>query len=1434
MSLHHRENIGPLKDRKSSEKAFSEPPKNGRLIAKNQLLALLTTKSMEGCWRLRFSMGWWRGPRAVHAARLQALFGVPARIQDLIANEYTVTALNRRKVSMSSRHFTFVVPAVLAIVVALGVARGFQWRNVMKKIFATGLLLSVVLSAHAFGQTINATLGGTVSDASGALIPGVMITATNSGTGIVTTALTNEAGAYQFASLQSGTYRVSAELPGFQTQTYNEVALGLSQQLRLNFTLQVGTVSQAIEVTVASDTLLATTSASVGAVLPEYQITELPLVGRNALDLVSTQVGVLRGGMTADSVGVFAGTRPNNVNTARDGISVNDTRHSDSGAFAVTYTSPDLVEEVRVIVAAADAEMGRGGGQVQMATRAGTNQFRGSVFYTNRNSSLEASSWFNNFNGVQKNYANRNQFGGRLGGPIIQNKTFFFFLYDGQRYATRESVVGMVLTAQARQGIFRYFPGVQNGNAASNNPSVDFQGNPVAPRGATGPLQSVNVFGRDPFRPGYDPSGWVQMALSRMPLPNDFTSCVPGALPAGAFCDGLNTGGIRWVQRRKAIDNNPGTEPNVNRDNYNVRLDHNFNANNKVFFTGTREWTDSDLQISPWPTTSGEPFSRGVFKKTPSIYTVSLVSTLSPTVVNEFRFGQRRQTLIAQSGFERPDGNGPEAFATLPKNNGIPYIPKPRLFTENFIFGGFNGTRGNDAPRWSFADTLSWTKGSHAFKIGGEIGITTAVGWTNQQVYPYAELGPGGVAVTGIDTTTFPGLTGADQENARSLLTDLSGSVNDIIQAFVLSGPTNPEFLHVGQVGKSPIVPSAEKAFLRDWRQNDFATFFKDDWKIRPNLTLNLGLRWEWYGVAYDANGLTAAPVGGSSSLFGISGKGFEDMWQPGRMNGSLTVLELIGPNSPNPDRKLWKDDYNNFGPAVGVSWSLPWWGQDKTLFRAGYSVNYNGVYDISTLHNGQFATPGTGLIRTDTTGSYRNLANVTLPITITARPLQAVPVTDRSQSWSGWDSNWTTPYIQNFNLSIQRELARNWGFEFRYIGSKGTRLQANIPLNTVNIFETQMLDAFNVTRAGGNAPLFDTMLRGLNLGSGVVNGTTVTGSASLRASTLSRAFLANGNVGGLADFLNRTPTATGVNGGLLRNGGLPENFFVVNPQFNAINLTTNPGSSTYHSMNLSLSKRLSQGFTTQVQYSWSRTLGEADGEGTVNYRDPRNRSLQKQLLGFHRTHDFRANGVLELPFGPGKALLGNAPSWVSRLVERWQLGGIFSMGSGQPLTVTAPLSTITQLTTFSTPSIVGEFPKSMGKVTKLTNGVTYFDGLQQVTDPARADVTAAQALQGQFSNRAIADAQGNLLLVNPTPGKLGTLGLGWIEGPGNIGLDMNLVKRVRMSETREFEFRVDAVNVLNRPNFGNPVLNINNTSFGRITTATGSRSFVINGRVNF
>ncbi len=1295
-----------------------------------------------------------------------------------------------------------------------------------KLLIAAIVLLCLAFSTYTFAQTSNATVGGTVSDATGALIPGVTITATNTGTGIVATVISNEAGAYQFASLQTGAYKVSAELPGFQTQTYNEVLLGVSQQVRLNFALQVGSVAQAIEVTVAADTAIATTSSSVGTVLPEYKVRDLPLGGRNVMDLLGTTAGA---GPTDGAVtGYFAGGRPSAVNTTRDGFTVGDGRQL-FGAFSATYVSPDLVEEVRVITAPVDAEAGRGSGQVQMVTRSGTNQFRGSVFWTNRNSALDASNWFNNRDGVKKDFENRNQLGGRIGGPIFKNKTFFFALVDEQRDIFRQTFVGSVLTAQARQGTFRFFPGVDAQNASANNPTVDRSGNPVRPANATGDLQSFSIFGRDAFRPGLDPSGFMQRTfLSRMPLPNDYT-----------IGDGLNTAGIRFTRRISGIDQSDGNGYDTNRDQFNARLDHNFNSTHKLSFVYTWE-RDLDMTaqagIMNWP--GGY---NGANHRWPRIYNGSLVSTLSSSIVNELRVGYRRSKQTSWSPFYVGNENlnegdpvepGAEAFKLLPVYNGYPARVITTLFPENFMRWTVAGSsRTSTSPIYTYADTLSWSKGAHAFKFGGELRFGRTNGSNDDDYLPMLTLGAGGVAVTGIDNTAIAGLSANNQTLARNILTDLSGSVARITQGFDLRSPTDPVFR-----GWTDGVRSKQ----RDWHSAEISWFLKDGWKVSPSLTLNYGVRFEHFGVPWEGRGLAGTTVGGSAGLCGVS-------------CGSLSVVEFVGKNSPNPSKQMYGDDWNNYAPSFGLSWSLPWLGKDKTVLRAGYGWSYSGnQLNGASSSPIRASMPGTtggsseggnrGLIYTQ--AGYLSLSNATLPIPLQFAPLQPIPLDGtRGENIQVGDTNRRIPYIQNFNFELQRDLGAGLTLDVAYVGSKGTRLWGGLNLNSVEINKNGLLDAFNTTRAGGNAPLFDSMLRGLNLGSGVINGTTITGSASLRANTNTRSFIANGSVGQLADFLNRNTSVTGKGGGFVRNSGLyPENFFVLNPQFNQANLHSNPGSSTYHSMQVQVTRRLSQGFTTQTSYTWSRAIGENDADVVVEYRDPKQRSLNKALLGYHRTHAFTTNGTYELPFGASRAFLSNAPGFVQRIVERWQFGGILNWTSGPPLTILAPNATVSQdgtavATSVATPNIVGDFPKSAGKVTKVANGVIYFPGISQVTDPSGAGVTSANSLNGQFSNKAVTDAQGNILLVNPAPGQVGSLGLKWIEGPRRIGFDANLIKRVRIAETKEFEFRMDVVNVLNHPNFAPPVpanLSINSTSFGRITTATGNRRFTLGARLNF
>ncbi len=1301
----------------------------------------------------------------------------------------------------------------------------------MKRFLAMGVVLFVcaALSTHIFGQTTNATLGGTVSDATGALIPGVTVTATNNGTGIVNSVLTNESGAYQHASLQPGTYKVTAELPGFQTQVANNVSLGLGQQARLNFTLQVSTVSQTVEVSIAAEAAIATTSSSVGTVLPESKITDLPLGSRNIQALISTTAGTGPQGDDGGIYGNFAGGRISSVNVTRDGFVTTDGRYT-HGEFSQTYTSPDLVEEVRVITATVDAENGRGSGQVQMVTRSGTNDFRGSAVWTNRNSALDANSWFNNFNRVKPDWENRNQFAFRLGGPIKKNKTFFFFLVEEQRDVLKQNVVGTVLTPTARQGIFRYFPGVDNQNTTGAKPTVDVNGVPVLNGVPTTPSQ-FSIFGKDPLRPGYDPTGFVKSTLvDIMPMPNDYT-----------VGDGLNTAGYRWTRRIYGTDVADGNSNDQNnRDQVNVRLDHNFNSNNKLSYVMTIERSiDHSSQAGLRSVPNGFD---GAHSKWPRIYTVSFVSTLSSNMVNEARVGLRRSAIASQAPFwagrnldgtGSPTGDGVEANKLLPRNNGIPFQLSTSFIGSNAFMNwsaGFGSTRSSQSPLWQYADTLSWTIGKHALKAGGEFRRDRTNGWNDNNMTPQAVFGaPASLSVTGIDTTAAPGASANTLTNARNMLTDLAGSIASIREGFDLATPTSPAF----QGFKDGYVMHD-----RDWRSNEFSGFIKDDWKFSSALTFNIGLHWEYFGIPFEGKGRAAQPTAGNEKgACGIS-------------CGALTVSQFVGKNSPHPDLKLYNDDYNNFAPSIGLAYTLPWLGKDKTILRMGYGWAYtggalksaNGILDsIAGSSPGAVElNGGNGITFNPTT--YTNMANISLPIPQQFGVLSPPPIDgQRTDNMSVYATDRVTPYVQNFNFEVQRQVTNSLTVNAAYVGSKATKLIGAINTNIVNINSVAggqtMLQAFNITRAGGDAPYFTALLNGINIGGGAtaVNGTTETGSSALRKNTTTRAFIANGNIGALANYLNTNASTTGKGGGLYTTNGFPQNFFVSNPQFASVTYYNNPAASTYHSLQLTATQRLSHGVQTQSTYTWSKTIDLSDGDGTVAYRDPNNINLEKARAGYDRTHSFTSNATYELPFGPNHALLANATGWVQRLTEQWQLGGVLGYTSGAPLTITAPISSIWQTTSASTPMAVGAFP-AKGKVTYVSNGITFLSGYTQAPDPAKAGVSTANSLDTSYSNLAIFDANNNPVLVNPGPGQVGSLGRNTLEGPAAFNFDANLIKRVKMSETKLLEFRLDVVNILNHPNFANPSLNINTSgTFGRITAVNGSaRRFTVNARLNF
>jgi hypothetical protein len=397
--------------------------------------------------------------------------------------------------------------------------------DMTQNFLVAAVLLCFGLGLDARAQ-VNSSVGGTVEDSSKALIPGVTITATNTQTGVTNTVISNESGAYNFAALLPGIYRVSAELPGFKTYTYNDVQLSAGTPVRLNFTLEVGGVAQAVEVTVEAGTLLATSSPSIGEVLSEKRVVGLPITSNNALDLVRILPG-FRESPGGNAFDTFAGLPSSTVNTVRDGLSVTDGRFN-NGVFSTTTINPDLVGEVRLILTPVDAELGRGSAQVQIFTRSGTNQLRGSAVWNIQNSALDPNTWLNNHTidpvtgkAATRNWTNQNEYSVSAGGPIKKNKTFFYTLWEQQIHRERNLVDGGVLTDAARLGIFRYFDGwnpqrygVPNTATPTTSATrvitaVDAFGNPVAPTvNADGTpysglgLQCFSVFGTRRLGPG--------------------------------------------------------------------------------------------------------------------------------------------------------------------------------------------------------------------------------------------------------------------------------------------------------------------------------------------------------------------------------------------------------------------------------------------------------------------------------------------------------------------------------------------------------------------------------------------------------------------------------------------------------------------------------------------------------------------------------------------------------------------------------------------------------------------------------------------------------------------------------------------------------------------------------------------------------------------
>jgi hypothetical protein len=786
------------------------------------------------------------------------------------------------------------------------------------------------------------------------------------------------------------------------------------------------------------------------------------------------------------------------------------------------------------------------------------------------------------------------------------------------------------------------------------------------------------------------------------------------------------------------------------------------------------------------------------------------------------------------------------------------------------------------SPRWVYADTVSWTRGTHSFKFGGEYRLSSTKSTLGGSVQggpnrPRATIGNAPLApVTGIARTGLAGtLNSGNRQRAENLLTFLSGSLSGLAQARFIN-ELEAEWNNFPD----------ERLKIRDIAQNEIGAFFKDDWKVSRDLTLNLGMRWDFYGVPWERNGLTTGLQGGGYALFGLSGRSFEDWMRPGE-RGDLMEILYVGPNSPNPDQRIYKRDMNNFGPAVGFAWQVPWFGQGKTTVRGGYQVQFLGGGRGFVLDTAIGNPPGSSntanyIIPTTDPERYfslEKLVNAT-PSLVPVQPLflpsptsTIIPVTDRTGLLNAFDPNFLNPYIQNLTLSVTRNVTSRMTVDFRYIGTLSRKLYTNIDLNSVNFLHNGLKEAFDAARRGDESPLLDQMFAGLNIAgtgcNGVANsptcgpvggpdvaGVAQTGATHLRAFSQTRNNLANGNYVAIASTLNNLTNAVSgpQAGSVLRYNGFPENFIKTNPQVNTAVMESNLGHTNYHSLQTQVSLRPTAGVSFQATYTFSRNLGQIPNEGPNGtgavYTDPTDRMADYTLLPAHRQHSLVNYGTFNLPIGPNQLLFNNASGFWARLAEDWQASWILNLTSGSPGNISAQ----NMLYGFGVPDIVGPFdPKSknFSWVEGSSAGNVFDNGQGQseytrVRDPQCLNPAyVVPSLASNCTLNAVADSSGQVVLQHPLPGNRGTLGQNRFENLGSWSADMAIQKRVRISESKSMTVRLDATNIFNHPTPGQgglfaPAVGASDLSlqggnpFGAVTNKSGNRRFQLKARLDF